>query len=99
MGMSKLTAFEDAKRELLEELAIANAIDSTAEVAIKVADYKAELEKSAADEKQAKIDDLQLSIKVVDRLIAQEEAAVAAAEEAAAEEAVADEAIAAEDLA
>jgi len=74
---------------LSAELEKALAIDPSEEIAEKVAAYRAELEKAAESEKQAKIDDITVSISVIKRLI--EKTDIKIAEEAAkqAEEAIA----------
>ena len=71
------------------ELEKALAIDPSDGIAEKVAAYRAELEKAAESEKQAKIDDITVSISVIKRLI--EKTDIKIAEEAAkqAEEAIA----------
>lgn len=85
----KKVAFESALAELSAELEKALAIDPSDEIAEKVAAYRAELEKTAESEKQAKIDDITVSISVIKRLI--EKTDIKIAEEAAkqAEEAIA----------
>ena len=85
----KKVAFESALAELSAELEKALAIDTSDEIAEKVAAYRAELEKTAESEKQAKIDDITVSISVIKRLI--EKTDIKIAEEAAkqAEEAIA----------
>jgi len=85
----KKLAFESALAELSAELEKALAIDPSDEIAEKVAAYRAELEKTAESEKQAKIDDITVSISVIKRLI--EKTDIKIAEEAAkqAEEAIA----------
>lgn len=85
----KKVAFESALAELSAELEKALAIDPSDEIAEKVAAYRAELEKAAESEKQAKIDDITVSISVIKRLI--EKTDIKIAEEAAkqAEEAIA----------
>jgi len=86
----KKVAFESALAELSAELEKALAIDPSEEIAEKVAAYRAELEKAAESEKQAKIDDITVNISVVKRLIAKTDIKIA--EEAAkqAEEAIAE---------
>ena len=87
----KKLAFESALAELSAELEKALAIDPSDGIAEKVAAYRAELEKAAESEKQAKIDDITVSISVIKRLIEKtdikiaEEAAKQAEEAAAAE--------------
>lgn len=85
----KKLAFESALAELSAELEKALAIDPSDGIAEKVAAYRAELEKAAESEKQAKIDDITVSISVIKRLI--EKTDIKIAEEAAkqAEEAIA----------
>lgn len=85
----KKVAFESALAELSAELEKALAIDPSDEIAEKVAAYRAELEKTAESEKQAKIDDITVNISVIKRLI--EKTDIKIAEEAAkqAEEAIA----------
>ena len=85
----KKVAFESALAELSAELEKALAIDPSDGIAEKVAAYRAELEKAAESEKQAKIDDITVSISVIKRLI--EKTDIKIAEEAAkqAEEAIA----------
>jgi len=85
----KKVAFESALAELSAELEKALAIDPSDGIAEKVAAYRAELEKAAESEKQAKIDDITVSISVIKRLIAKTDIKIA--EEAAkqAEEAIA----------
>jgi hypothetical protein len=85
----KKVAFESALAELSAELEKALAIDTSDEIAEKVAAYRAELEKTAESEKQAKIDDITVNISVIKRLI--EKTDIKIAEEAAkqAEEAIA----------
>lgn len=85
----KKLAFESALAELSAELEKALAIDPSDEIAEKVAAYRAELEKAAESEKQAKIDDITVNLSVVKRLI--EKTDIKIAEEAAkqAEEAIA----------
>lgn len=85
----KKVAFESALAELSAELEKALAIDTSDEISEKVAAYRAELEKTAESEKQAKIDDITVSISVIKRLI--EKTDIKIAEEAAkqAEEAIA----------
>ena len=85
----KKLAFESALAELSAELEKALAIDPSDRIAEKVAAYRAELEKAAESEKQAKIDDITVSISVIKRLI--EKTDIKIAEEAAkqAEEAIA----------
>lgn len=77
----KKVAFESALAELSAELEKALAIDPSDEIAEKVAAYRAELEKAAESEKQAKIDDITVSISVIKRLI--EKTDIKIAEEAA----------------
>ena len=85
----KKVAFESALAELSAELEKALAIDTSDEISEKVAAYRAELEKTAESEKQAKIDDITVNISVIKRLI--EKTDIKIAEEAAkqAEEAIA----------
>lgn len=85
----KKVAFESALAELSAELEKALAIDPSDGIAEKVAAYRAELERAAESEKQAKIDDITVSISVIKRLI--EKTDIKIAEEAAkqAEEAIA----------
>ena len=85
----KKLAFESALAELSAELEKALAIDPSDGIAEKVAAYRAELERAAESEKQAKIDDITVSISVIKRLI--EKTDIKIAEEAAkqAEEAIA----------
>ena len=85
----KKVAFESALAELSAELEKALAIDPSDGIAEKVAAYRAELEKTAESEKQAKIDDITVNISVIKRLI--EKTDIKIAEEAAkqAEEAIA----------
>lgn len=85
----KKVAFESALAELSAELEKALAIDPSDGIAEKVAAYRAELEKAAESEKQAKIDDITVSISVIKRLI--EKTDIKIAEEAAkqSEEAIA----------
>ena len=77
----KKLAFESALAELSAELEKALAIDPSDGIAEKVAAYRAELEKAAESEKQAKIDDITVSISVIKRLI--EKTDIKIAEEAA----------------
>ena len=90
----KKVAFESALAELSAELEKALAIDTSDEIAEKVAAYRAELEETAESEKQAKIDDITVNLSVVKRLIEKtdikiaEEAAKQAEEEIAAAESV-----------
>lgn len=77
----KKVAFESALAELSAELEKALAIDPSDEIAEKVAAYRAELEKTAESEKQAKIDDITVNISVIKRLI--EKTDIKIAEEAA----------------
>ena len=85
----KKVAFESALAELSAELEKALAIDPSAEIAEKVAAYRAELENTAESDKQAKIDDITVNLSVIKRLI--EKTDIKIAEEAAkqAEEAIA----------
>ncbi|NCA93077.1 hypothetical protein EOM82_07575 [bacterium] len=85
----KKVAFESALAELSAELEKAIAIDASAEIAEKVAAYRAELEETAESDKQAKIDDITVNLSVIKRLI--EKTDIKIAEEAAkqSEEAIA----------
>lgn len=85
----KKVAFESALAELSAELEKALAIDPSAEIAEKVAAYRAELENTAESDKQAKIDDITVNLSVIKQLIAKTDIKIA--EEAAkqAEEAIA----------
>ena len=81
----KKVAFESAQAELSAELEKALAIDPSDEIAEKVAAYRAELEKTAESDKQAKIDDITVNLSVIKQLIAKTDIKIAeeAAEEAA----------------
>jgi hypothetical protein len=98
----KKVAFESALAELSAELEKALAIDTSDEISEKVAAYRAELEKTAEADKQAKIDDITINLSVIKRLIAKtdiklaEEAAKQSEEAIAAAEAVESEAVEAE---
>lgn len=85
----KKLAFESALAELSAELEKALAIDPSDGIAEKVAAYRAELEKAAESEKQAKIDDITVNLSVIKQLITKTDIKIA--EEAAkqAEEAIA----------
>ena len=86
----KKVAFESAQAELSAELEKALAIDPSDEISEKVAAYRAELEKTAESDKQAKIDDITVNLSVIKRLI--EKTDIKIAEEAAkqSEEAIAE---------
>lgn len=86
----KKLAFESALAELSAELEKALAIDPSDGIAEKVAAYRAELEKAAESEKQAKIDDITVNLSVIKQLITKTDIKIA--EEAAkqSEEAIAE---------
>lgn len=64
-----MNEFEIAKADLLAELEEAKALDTTADIEQKVADYRAELEAHASEDKQAIIDEKNRDIQAIDRLI------------------------------
>lgn len=79
-----MNLFENAKAELLAELELAKAIDTTAEIERKVAEYRAEVEATAEADKNAIIDEKVRDLEALDRIIAKEVAkaeALALAEE------------------
>lgn len=79
-----MNLFENAKAELLAELELAKAIDTTAEIERKVAEYRAEVEATAEADKNAIVNEKVRDLEALDRIIAKEVAkaeALALAEE------------------
>lgn len=81
-----MNVFENAKAELLAELEVAKAIDTTDLIERKVAEYKAELEATAEADKQAIVNEKMRDLEAIERIIAKEIAKAEALALAEAEE-------------